>query len=185
MTTLELMRGAKAAAPALAAADGAVKNAALFAMAEALCRRSGEILAANKEDMEAAKGHISEVMLDRLLLTQPRVAAMADGIRSVASLPDPVGEVLSREERPNGLLIEKTAVPLGVIAIIYESRPNVTSDAAALCVKSGNACILRCGKEAWRSAAAVTAALQEGLKSAGLPAALVQLVEDTSRASAV
>ena len=185
MTTLELMRGAKAAAPALAAADGAVKNAALFAMAEALCRRSSEILAANKEDMEAAKGHISEVMLDRLLLTQPRVAAMADGIRSVASLPDPVGEVLSREERPNGLLIEKTAVPLGVIAIIYESRPNVTSDAAALCVKSGNACILRCGKEAWRSAAAVTAALQEGLKSAGLPAALVQLVEDTSRASAV
>ena len=185
MTTLELMRGAKAAAPALAAADGAVKNAALFAMAEALCRRAGEILAANKEDMEAAKGHISEVMLDRLLLTQPRVAAMADGIRSVASLPDPVGEVLSREERPNGLLIEKTAVPLGVIAIIYESRPNVTSDAAALCVKSGNACILRCGKEAWRSAAAVTAALQEGLKSAGLPAALVQLVEDTSRASAV
>ena len=185
MTTLELMRGAKAAAPALAAADGAVKNAALFAMAEALCRRSGEILAANKEDMEAAKGHISEVMLDRLLLTQPRVAAMADGIRSVASLPDPVGEVLSREERPNGLVIEKTAVPLGVIAIIYESRPNVTSDAAALCVKSGNACILRCGKEAWCSAAAVTAALQEGLRSAGLPAALVQLVEDTSRASAV
>ena len=185
MTTLELMRGAKAAAPALAAADGAVKNAALFAMAEALCRRSGEILAANKEDMEAAKGHISEVMLDRLLLTQPRVAAMADGIRSVASLPDPVGEILSREERPNGLVIEKTAVPLGVIAIIYESRPNVTSDAAALCVKSGNACILRCGKEAWRSAAAVTAALQEGLRSAGLPAALVQLVEDTSRASAV
>ena len=185
MTTLELMRGAKAAAPALAAADGAVKNAALFAMAEALCRRAGEILAANKEDMEAAKGHISEVMLDRLLLTQPRVAAMADGIRSVASLPDPVGEVLSREERPNGLVIEKTAVPLGVIAIIYESRPNVTSDAAALCVKSGNACILRCGKEAWRSAAAVTAALQEGLRSAGLPAALVQLVEDTSRASAV
>ena len=185
MTTLELMRGAKAAAPALAAADGAVKNAALFAMAEALCRRAGEILAANKEEMEAAKGHISEVMLDRLLLTQPRVAAMADGIRSVASLPDPVGEVLSREERPNGLLIEKTAVPLGVIAIIYESRPNVTSDAAALCVKSGNACILRCGKEAWRSAAAVTAALQEGLRSAGLPAALVQLVEDTSRASAV
>lgn len=185
MTTLELMRGAKAAAPALAAADGAVKNAALFAMAEALCRRAGEILAANKEDMEAAKGHISEVMLDRLLLTQPRVAAMADGIRSVASLPDPVGEVLSREERPNGLVIEKTAVPLGVIAIIYESRPNVTSDAAALCVKSGNACILRCGKEAWRSAAAVTAALQEGLRSADLPAALVQLVEDTSRASAV
>ena len=185
MTTLELMRGAKAAAPALAAADGAVKNAALFAMAEALCRRAGEILAANKEDMEAAKGHISEVMLDRLLLTQPRVAAMADGIRSVASLPDPVGEILSREERPNGLVIEKTAVPLGVIAIIYESRPNVTSDAAALCVKSGNACILRCGKEAWRSAAAVPAALQEGLRSAGLPAALVQLVEDTSRASAV
>ena len=123
-------------------------------------------------------------MLDRLALTEARIAAMADGVRQVAGLPDPVGEVLSREVRPNGLVIEKTAVPLGVIAIIYESRPNVTSDAAALCVKSGNACLLRGGKEAYRSARAITEALQEGLAQAGLPPMLVQLVEDTTRQSA-
>ncbi len=185
MTTQELMQSAKAAAPLLAAADSAQKNTALLTMAETLWRHAPEILAANAEDMAAARGKISDVMLDRLLLTKPRVAAMADGLRAVAALPDPVGEVLSREERPNGLLIEKTAVPLGVIAIIYESRPNVTSDAAALCIKSGNACILRCGKEAWHSAAAVTKALREGLRQAGLPESLVCLVEDTSRQSAV
>ena len=185
MTTLELMQSAKAAAPLLAAADSAQKNTALLTMAEAIWRHTEDILAANAEDMAAAKGKISDVMLDRLLLTKSRIAAMADGLRAVASLPDPVGEVLAREERPNGLVIEKTAVPLGVIAIIYESRPNVTSDAAALCIKSGNACILRCGKEAWRSAAAVTHALREGLTQAELPEALVSLVEDTSRESAV
>ena len=185
MTTLELMQSAKAAAPLLAAADSAQKNTALLTMAEAIWRHTEDILAANAEDMTAAKGKISDVMLDRLLLTKSRIAAMADGLRAVASLPDPVGEVLAREERPNGLVIEKTAVPLGVIAIIYESRPNVTSDAAALCIKSGNACILRCGKKAWRSAAAVTHALREGLTQAELPEALVSLVEDTSRESAV
>ena len=184
MTTLELMRRVKAAAPVLAAADTAKKNNALLAMAEALERRCGEFLRANAEDMAAARGKISEVMLDRLLLTQARVSAMADGLRSVVSLPDPVGEILAKETRPNGLQIEKTAVPLGVIAIIYESRPNVTSDAAALCIKSGNACILRCGREAWRSAKAITGALREGLRQAELPETLIGLVEDTSHESA-
>ena len=184
MTTLEQMRQAKAAAPALKSAATEQKNAALRAMAQALCDHTADILAANAQDMDAAKGHISPVMLDRLALTEARIAAMADGVRQVAALPDPIGQVLSREVRPNGLVIEKTAVPLGVIAIIYESRPNVTSDAAALCVKSGNACILRCGKEAWRSAHAITAAMQEGLAQAGLPPLLVQLIEDTTRRSA-
>ena len=173
MTTLEQMQQAKAAAPILAAATTEAKNTALLAMAQALCIHTEDILAANARDMEAARSHISPVMLDRLALTEARIAAMADGVRQVADLPDPVGEVLSREVRPNGLVIEKTAVPLGVIAIIYESRPNVTSDAAALCVKSGNACILRGGKEAYRSAHAITEALQEGLIQAGLPPMLV------------
>ena len=184
MTTLEQMRQAKAVAPVLAAATTEAKNSALSAMAQALCIHTEDILAANAQDMEAAKPHISPVMLDRLALTEARIAAMADGVRQVAGLPDPVGEVLSREVRPNGLVIEKTAVPLGEIAIIYESRPNVTSDAAALCVKSGNACLLRGGKEAYRSARAITEALQEGLAQAGLPPMLVQLVEDTTRQSA-
>ena len=184
MTTLEQMQQAKAAAPILAAATTEAKNTALLAMAQALCNHTEDILAANAQDMGAARSHISPVMLDRLALTEARIAAMADGVRQVADLPDPVGEVLSREVRPNGLVIEKTAVPLGVIAIIYESRPNVTSDAAALCVKSGNACILRGGKEAYRSAHAITEALQEGLMQAGLPPMLVQLVEDTTRQSA-
>ncbi len=184
MTTLEQMRQAKAVAPVLAAATTEAKNSALSAMAQALCIHTKDILAANAQDMEAAKPHISPVMLDRLALAEARIAAMADGVRQVAGLPDPVGEVLSREVRPNGLVIEKTAVPLGVIAIIYESRPNVTSDAAALCVKSGNACLLRGGKEAYRSARAITEALQEGLAQAGLPPMLVQLVEDTTRQSA-
>ncbi len=147
------------------------RNAALLGMADALCSADDQaaILAANAEDMAAAKGHISDVMLDRLALTAPRIEAMAQGIREVAALPDPVGRVLNRVERPNGLVIEKTAVPMGVIAIIYESRPNVTSDAAALAIKSGNACILRCGKEAWRSANAIVTVLRQGLKKAGLP----------------
>ena len=184
MTTLEQMQSAKAAAPLLARADALLKNSALEAMAQCLCDRTPEILAANQQDMEAAKNHISPVMLDRLALTESRIRAMADGIRQVALLPDPVGEVLAKEVRPNGLVIEKTAVPLGVIAIIYESRPNVTSDAAALCVKSGNACILRGGKEAFLSASAITSALQDGLEKVGLPRQAVQLVQDPSRQSA-
>ena len=185
MTTLDLMQTVKAAAPVLACAEAEQKNTALLAMAGALEAHCADILQANSEDMQAAQGKISDVMLDRLLLNEARVQAMAEGIRAVVLLPDPVGEVLARIERPNGLVIEKTAVPLGVIAIIYESRPNVTSDAAALCIKSGNACILRCGKEAWRSAEAIVRALREGLAKSGFPETLIGLVEDTSRDSAV
>jgi len=184
MTTLEIMRAARAAWPKLRAADAEAKNRALNAMAEQLLACQDEILTANAEDIEAARGHISDVMLDRLRLTPERIAGMADGIRQVAALPDPVGRVISRVERPNGLVIEKTGVPMGVIAIIYESRPNVTSDAAALAVKSGNACVLRGGKEAFRSANAIVNAMQRGLKSVGMPETLVQLVQDTTRQSA-
>ena len=186
MTTQEILEAARSAKSALALADNTARNAALLGMASALCSADDQaaILAANAEDMAAAKGHISDVMLDRLALTAPRIEAMAQGIREVAALPDPVGRVLNRVERPNGLVIEKTAVPMGVIAIIYESRPNVTSDAAALAIKSGNACILRCGKEAWRSASAIVTALRRGLRENGLPEAAVSLIEDTTHASA-
>ena len=145
MTTQEILEAARAAKTAVALSDGTTRNAALCGMADALGapEHLDAILAANAEDMAAAKGKISDIMLDRLALTPQRIAAMAKGIRDVAALPDPVGRVLSRIQRPNSLLIEKTAVPMGVIAIIYESRPNVTSDAAALAIKSGNACILR------------------------------------------
>ena len=184
MTTLDILKAAKAAAPVLAQADTDVKNAALLAMADALLNATDVILAANALDVEAAKEKLGSVMVDRLALSPARVEAMADGIRQVAVLPDPVGEVRERYTREDGLVIEKTGVPLGVVAIIYESRPNVTSDAAALAVKSGNACVLRGGKEAFRSANAITTAMQAGLKAAGLPATLVQLVQDTSRDSA-
>ena len=186
MTTQEILEAARAAKTAVALSDGTTRNAALCGMADALGapEHLDAILAANAEDMAAAKGKISDVMLDRLALTPQRIAAMAKGIRDVAALPNPVGRVLSRIQRPNGLLIEKTAVPMGVIAIIYESRPNVTSDAAALAIKSGNACILRCGKEAWRSANAIVAALRQGLRANGLPETAVCLIEDTTHASA-
>lgn len=184
MTTLEIMQAAKAAAPKLATVDTGRKNAALHAMAQAILAQYSQILEANRHDCLAAEGRISPVMLDRLRLTEARVSAMAEGIEQVVSLPDPVGRIISRVERPNGLVIEKTGVALGVIAIIYESRPNVTSDAAALAVKSGSACILRSGKEAYASAAAIVDALQDGLESAGLPRELVQLVSDTTRQSA-
>ena len=184
MTTQELLQNAKAAKGRMALADTRTKNQALLAMADALEDHSADILAANALDLETAKGSVSEVMLDRLALSSDRIAGMAAGLREVAELPDPVGAVLSRVERPNGLVIEKTAVPMGVIAIIYESRPNVTSDAAALALKAGSACVLRCGKEAHRSAAAIVAALKEGLSAAGLNHDALQLVEDTSRASA-
>ena len=187
MTTQELLQNAKAAKGRMALADTRTKNQALLAMADALEAHSADILAANALDLEAARGTISEVMLDRLALSPDRISGMAVGLQEVAALPDPVGRehrVLSRVERPNGLVIEKTAVPMGVIAIIYESRPNVTSDAAALALKAGSACVLRCGKEAHRSAAAIVAALKEGLSTAGLNPDALQLVEDTSRASA-
>ena len=184
MTTREILQAAKAARPALQGADTQQKNTALLAMADALEAQAAEILGANAQDMEAARGTISEVMLDRLALTKDRIAGMAEGVRQVAALPDPVGRVLRTVERPNGLVIRKVAVPMGVVAIIYESRPNVTSDAAALAVKAGSACVLRCGKEAHRSAAAIVEALRSGLQQAGLPRELVSLVEDTSRQSA-
>ena len=175
MTTQELLQKAKGAKTAMALADTQTKNRALSAMADALVRHQDKILAANQLDLEAAKGSISQVMLDRLALSPERIAGMAKGIREVVELPDPVGAVLQRVERPSGIVVEKTAVPMGVIAIIYESRPNVTSDAAALALK---------GKEAHRSAAAIVAALKEGLSAAGLPEDALQLVEDTTRASA-
>ena len=184
MTTMELLKKARSAKGAMALADTELKNRALREMAEALESHTADILNANEKDLEAARGSISEVMLDRLALSPERIAGMAQGMREVAALPDPVGTVLSRVERPNGMVIEKTAVPMGVIAIIYESRPNVTSDAAALALKAGSSCVLRGGKEAHRSAAAIVAALKEGLAAADLPEDALQLVEDTSRVSA-
>ena len=160
------------------------KNAALEAMAAALIENEGEILAANALDLEAAKGTVSDVMLDRLQLTPERIAGMAQGIRDVVKLPDPVGKVLEEYTRTDGLKIQKTAVPMGVIAIIYESRPNVTSDAAALALKSGTVCVLRGGKEAFRSANAIVNALKKGLTSVSITENAVNLVQDISRASA-
>ena len=185
MMTREVMIAAKAAAPALATLSTDRKNAVLSAMADALFADTEAILAANREDLAAAEGHIAPVMLDRLRLDAGRIAAMADGIRAVVALPDPVGRSLATHIREDGLRIERVSVPMGVIAIIYESRPNVTSDAAALAVKAGSACILRGGREAHRSSAAIVAALRRALLSAGLPEALVSTVEDTSRASAL
>ena len=184
MTTLELLEKARASKGAMSLADTETKNNALLAMADALMEHQQAILTANRADLEAARGTVSEVMLDRLALSPERIAGMAQGIREVAALPDPVGAVLQRVERPSGIVVEKTAVPMGVIAIIYESRPNVTSDAAALALKAGSACVLRGGKEAHRSAAAIVEALKEGLQRVGLPADALQLVEDTTRASA-
>jgi len=179
-----MLENAKAAKAQVCSLTTQQKNEALFAMAQALLDRQEEILAANRLDMEAARDTISQTMLDRLLLTPARIRGMADGIRQVAALPDPVGKVLEEYIRSDGLKIQKTAVPMGVIAIIYESRPNVTSDAAALSLKSGNVCILRGGKEAFRSANAIVNALREGLKSLGITENAVNLVQDTTRASA-
>ena len=184
MTTMELLRRARQAKTALALADGDAKNRALNAMADALLDNAQAILTANGLDLIEAKGTVSPVMLDRLALNEERIFGMARGVREVAALPDPVGQVLTRRKRPNGLVIDKTAVPMGVIAIIYESRPNVTSDAAALALKAGSACVLRCGKEAHRSAAAIVSALREGLSAGGLPQDALGLVDDVSRQSA-
>ena len=184
MTTQEMLRLAKEAKTSMMLADTEQKNAALLAMAEELVAGTDEILAENAKDLEASKGIISDVMLDRLALSKSRIEGMAQGIREVAELPDPVGKVLRQVVRPNGLVIEKTAVAMGVVAIIYESRPNVTSDAAALALKSGNVCVLRGGKEAYRSAAAIVKCLKRGLAKAGISENAVNLVEDTTRASA-
>ena len=180
----ELLEQAKAAKPLVAALGTEEKNRGLLAMADSLEAHAGEILKANAEDLTEAQGKISDVMLDRLRLTEGRIQAMAQGIRQVAALPDPVGLILDSHTRPDGLKIDKVSVPMGVIAIIYESRPNVTSDAAALTLKSGNVCVLRGGKEAIRSATAIVDALRAGLRQAGIPENAVNLVQDTSRDSA-
>ena len=180
----ELLEQAKAAKPRVATLGTEEKNRGLLAMANSLEAHAGEILKANAEDLTEAQGKISDVMLDRLRLTEGRIQAMAQGIRQVAALPDPVGLILDSHTRPDGLKIDKVSVPMGVIAIIYESRPNVTSDAAALTLKSGNVCVLRGGKEAIRSAAAIVEALRAGLRQAGIPENAVNLVQDTSRDSA-
>ena len=179
-----MLENARAVKGQIACLTEQQKNDGLFAMADALLAAQAAILEANAQDLEAAKGTVSDVMLDRLSLSPARIAAMAEGIRQVAALPDPVGRVLEETVRGDGLKIQKVSVPMGVIAIIYESRPNVTSDAAALAMKSGNVCILRGGKEAFRSASAIVAALKEGLRQAGVTEDAVNLVGDTSRDSA-
>ena len=186
MTTAEILKNANAAKAALAALSAEEKNKALLAMADALIEDKDAILAANASDMEKAEaeGRFSRVMLDRLSLNEARIAAMAEGIRAVAALEDPVGVLLSHTVRPNGLEIDKVSVPLGVIAIIYESRPNVTSDAAALCLKSGNVCILRGGKEAYASSHAIASAMRRGLAGCALPMDFVNIIDDTGRGSA-
>ncbi len=185
MTTREILQKAKAACPEIALASSEKKIYALNEMANALIENTDKILSANKEDVKKARNDVSDVMIDRLYLDKKRIEDMASGIRKVASLQDPVGRVLKSYINDDGLKINKVSVPFGVIAIIYESRPNVTADAAALSVMSGNVCVLRCGKEAWGSASAITSALKEGLKKAGISENVVNLIEDTSRNSAI
>ena len=184
-TTQEQLALARSAKKSINTASTALKNQALEAMASQLLKATDAILAANQIDMEAARGKISEVMLDRLFLDQERIAGMAQGIRALIDLPDPIGEVLDTEVLENGLEIQKVRVAMGVIGIIYESRPNVTSDAAALAIKSGNAVVLRTGKDAFHSAQAIVTALKVGLEEAGLNPDLLQLIQDTSRASSL
>ena len=184
-TTQEQLALARSAKKSINTANTALKNQALEAMASQLLKATEAILAANQIDMEAARGKISEVMLDRLFLDQERIEGMAQGIRALIDLPDPIGEVLDTEVLENGLEIQKVRVAMGVIGIIYESRPNVTSDAAALAIKSGNAVVLRTGKDAFHSAQAIVTALKAGLGEAGLNPDLLQLIQDTSRASSL
>ncbi len=180
-----LGENAKAAARALAVADTSLKNGALLAAADLLEAETEAILASNAEDIEYGKrAGLSEALLDRLKLDRARVKGFADGMRDVAALPDPVGRVLGETVRPNGLRLVKVAVPIGVIAVIYEARPNVTADAAALCLKAGNAVILRGGKEAINSNKTIAETMRRAIEGAGLPADCVQLVADTSRESA-
>ena len=183
-STQELLTKAKAAVPSLRSANAETVNRALIAIADGIVGNTEKILAANALDIQAARGSVSEVMIDRLTLTSERILGMAKGIREIAALPSPLGKVLSTVERPNGLKIEKISVPMGVIAIIYESRPNVTSDAAALALKAGSVCVLRGGKEAYRTSRAIVDVIGEALTSVGLPAEAVGLVSDTTRASA-
>ena len=184
--TIDILKDAASAKIEVASAGEAKINAALLAMADALVKNTESILSANKEDEKAAieSGKIPTVMLDRLRLNEKRIEDMAKGIRDVAALPSPLDKLLYETTRPNGLVIQRRSIPYGVVAIIYESRPNVTSDAAALAVKSGNVCVLRSGKEAFRSAYAIVSALKKGLAAAGITENAVNLIEDTSRDSA-
>ena len=184
MTTHEILCSAASVRPRLALLTEEEKNGALSKMADALEMHISDILSENAVDIANAKGKISDVMIDRLALDEKRIRGMADGIRALIDLPDPVGKILDEYKTPGGLTIRKTSVPFGVIAIIYESRPNVTSDAAALALKSSNACVLRSGKESFRSANAIVNALREGLTAAGLPENMINLIQDTTRASA-
>ena len=184
MTTLEILQGAKSATRALSLLSTEEKNQALLAMADALEENADAILEANDADIESVKDTMNSVMIDRLRLTRERIAAMADGIRDVVKLPDPVGKITDEFTRPSGIRVSKMRVPMGVVAIIYESRPNVTSDAAALALKSGNVCVLRGGKEAYRSSTAIVKALKQGLASLKLPDTFVNILEDTTRAGA-
>lgn len=182
--TIRLCQLAKAATKDLVGISDERINQALLAMADALVTDSEAILAENALDLLASEGVISEVMLDRLRLTKERIKGMAEGIREITALPSPLGKRLEVTERPNGLVIEKVSVPIGVIAIIYESRPNVTSDAAALALKSGNACVLKSGKEAYRSARAIVCALKKGLREVGINENAIGLVDDVTRVGA-
>ncbi len=184
MTTKDILVRAKAAAPSLNLLSSDEKNRALEVMARGIEKERDAILEANKIDLEAAKGIISDVMLDRLALSESRIADMAKGIRALIALDDPVGRVLYENTLENGLNIKKVSVPIGVVAIIYESRPNVTSDAAALCLKSGNVCVLRGGKEAYNSSSAIVRAMRAGLEGAGFDPDIVNILEDVSRAGA-
>ena len=184
MTTLDILKKTRAARGSLAALDETAKNRILLAMAEALMAAEGDILAENDADMTAARGHINDVMLDRLRLDHDRLAGMAEGVRAIATLPDHTGRVLSEVRRPNGLVVRKVQVPLGLVSIIYESRPNVTSDAAALAVKSGNVCVLRSGKEAHRSACAIVKALKSGIAQGGGDPEILNIVDDITHQSA-
>ena len=184
MTTLDILKKTRAARSSLAALDETAKNRILLAMAEALMAAEDDILAENDADMTAARGHINDVMLDRLRLDHDRLAGMAEGVRAIAALPDHTGRVLSEVRRPNGLVVRKVQVPLGLVSIIYESRPNVTSDAAALAVKSGNVCVLRSGKEAHRSACAIVKALKSGIAQGGGDPEILNIVDDITHQSA-
>ena len=184
MTTLELLRVTKAVWGSIRDASPEEKNRILLAMADALQQETDSILAANEQDMDKARGGISEVMLDRLSLDPARIDGMADGIRATVKLPDHTGRIISETVHANGMHICKKQVPLGLVAIIYESRPNVTSDAAALAIKSGNVCMLRSGKEAFNSCHAIVRALKKGIAAAGGNPDIVNIVEDTSRSSA-
>ena len=183
-TTSEILKATKAATIELSSLKSEEKNAALLAMADALEENADEILPANCQDIENAKNTLSPVMIDRLRLDKKRIAAMAQGIREVVSLPDPVGAILEQNTLPNGLLVTKKRVPLGVIGIIYESRPNVTSDAGALCFKSGNVCVLRGGRDAFNSSFAIIQVMKKALLSCNLNPDFINVIEDTSRASA-